>query len=96
MPTASGQDATTVEAAYQDRVKTLFVGLCTNLEQGGSEQQSMQKFTKGYNLAKRAKELALSVVGGTSVQAIAMRTTPRRSRSSSTTAAAKKRRGETS
>jgi hypothetical protein len=90
MPTASSQDATTVEAAYQDCVKTLFSGLCTNLEQGENEQHGVQQFTKGYNLAKRAKELALSVVGATSAQAIAMRTTHPRGRSA-TTATTKRR-----
>jgi hypothetical protein len=92
MPTASSSDATSVEAAYQDKVKALFAGLCTNLEQGGGDQQSVQRFTKGYNLAKRAKELALNVVAGTSGEAAAMRIVARKARSRSNSVDAGKQR----
>jgi hypothetical protein len=71
MPAASS-DADTIEAAYQDHVKTVFIGLCTSLEQGKSDQQSIEQFTTGYNIAKHARYLALGVVGAAAPQAKGM------------------------
>jgi hypothetical protein len=63
MPATASPEATAIAAAYQDHLKTLFIMLCTNLEQGKPEEQSVQQFTKGYNLAKHANDLAMRVVG---------------------------------
>jgi hypothetical protein len=63
MAKAADQDAKVIGEAYQDHVKAIFIGLCTNLEQGQSDAHSIDKFTKGYNTAKHAKDLALGVVG---------------------------------
>lgn len=75
MPEAASQEAVAIAAAYLDHVKTIFVGLCTSLEQGKSDQQSVKQFTTGYNIAKHARDLALSVVAASPppVKEIAMR-----------------------
>lgn len=67
MPTASNSvEAGAIEAAYQARVQALFLGLATNLgDAPTSEQQSVDRFTKGLNTAKRARQLALDVVEAT-------------------------------
>jgi hypothetical protein len=85
MPEGTGLEVTTIAAAYQDHVKTLFVGLCTSLEQGRPEPQSIQQFTKGYNLAKRARELALNVVKVSPETAVAASAMFRRARTSTAT-----------
>ena len=72
MPAPSAE-ATAIDAAYQDHIQVLFVGLCTNLEQGHSDQQSVAAFNKGYNILKHARDLALSAVGASPATAIAMR-----------------------
>jgi hypothetical protein len=68
MPNASnGPEADAVEAAYQAHVQTLFRSLVTNLGDQAvshqSDQQCLDKFTVGLNIAKRAKRLAFNVVG---------------------------------
>jgi hypothetical protein len=68
MPSApSKAEVATIEAAYQDQVKRLFGVLCTNLSQEPvthqTDQQCLDKFTNGFQVAKRARELALTVVG---------------------------------
>jgi hypothetical protein len=64
MPAAGNSvEAAAIEAAYQARIQTLFTGLATNLgDAPASEQQSVDRFTKGLNTAKRARQLALNVV----------------------------------
>jgi hypothetical protein len=67
MPSASNsQEAAAIEAAYQAQVQTLFKALTTNLGDQPvshqSDQQCVDKFTAGLNIAKRAKKLALNVV----------------------------------
>jgi hypothetical protein len=65
MPTASNSvEAAAIEAAYEARVQTLYIGLATNLgDSPTSEQQGVDRFTKGLNTAKRARQLALNVIG---------------------------------
>jgi hypothetical protein len=60
---ADKPEVAAVEAAYRARVETLFMGLVTNLGDQQGEQQSVDRFTKGLNIAKRARQLALDVVG---------------------------------
>jgi hypothetical protein len=60
-----------IEAAYRARVETLFMGLVTNLGDQQGEQQSVDRFTKGLNTAKRARQLALDAVGAISPAAAA-------------------------
>jgi hypothetical protein len=60
-------EASAVEAAYEAQVQTLFKQLATGLgDLGGTpqaEKESLKRFTVGLAHAKRAKELALGVVG---------------------------------
>jgi hypothetical protein len=57
-------EAAAIEAAYEARIQTLFLGLATNLgDAPASEQQNVDRFTKGLNTAKRARQLALNAVG---------------------------------
>lgn len=68
MPNPSNRPETAaIEAAYQAHLQTLFKSLITNLGDQPvsrqSDQQSVDKFTTGLNIAKRAKQLALNVVG---------------------------------
>ena len=63
---ASSSAAKAIEEAYEDQVKELFKGLFSNLviapSSNESDQQSLAKFTKGLQLADRARQLALSAV----------------------------------
>ena len=63
---SNSPEATAIEAAYQAQVQTLFKSLITNLGDQPishqSDQQTVDKFTMGLNIAKRAKQLALNVV----------------------------------
>jgi hypothetical protein len=86
MPNLSnGPEAVAIEAAYETHVQTLFRALITNLgDQPVShetDQQSVAKFTAGLNIAKRAKQLALSTVGPASPARIATRSRNRKGRS---------------
>jgi hypothetical protein len=55
-----------IEAAYRAQVELLFKSLVTNLGDQvvshQSDQQSLDKFKAGLNIAKRAKRLALNAV----------------------------------
>lgn len=67
MPNPSNSpEADAVEAAYRAHVELLFKSLITNLGDQvvshQSDQQSLDKFKAGLNIAKRAKRLALSAV----------------------------------
>jgi hypothetical protein len=62
----SGSEATAVEAAYSECLKTLFVNLAASL---GNEpvahekdQQCVDRFVLGMKTARRARELALNAV----------------------------------
>src|SRR6516164_613831 len=67
MPNPSNSpEAAAIEAAYQAHVELLFKSLVTNLGDQvvshQSDQQSLDKFKAGLNIAKRAKRLALPAV----------------------------------
>jgi len=67
MPNRSNSpEAAAIEAAYQAHVELLFKSLVTNLGDQvvshQSDQQSLDKFKAGLNIAKRAKRLALNAV----------------------------------
>jgi hypothetical protein len=59
-------EADAIETAYHAHVQALFKSLVTNLGDQPvshqSDQQSVDKFTVGLNIAKQAKQLALNVV----------------------------------
>ena len=66
MPNAPKSDADCIEGAYEDAVGGLFKALFTNLESSAgtsTDQQYVAAFTKGLGTLKRAKTLALGVVG---------------------------------
>jgi hypothetical protein len=64
-PSTSPETAA-IEAAYRAQVELLFKSLVTNLGDQVvshlSDQQSLDKFKVGLNIAKRAKQLALNAV----------------------------------
>jgi hypothetical protein len=67
MPNPSNSPETAaIEAAYRTQVELLFKSLVTNLGDQvvshQSDQQSVDKFKVGLNIAKRAKQLALNAV----------------------------------
>jgi len=66
MPNATSPEAAAIEAAYQDQVQALFKVLFVNLVDEPvshqNDQQCVEKFTAGLNVAKRARDLALKVV----------------------------------
>jgi hypothetical protein len=70
-------EATAIEAAYESQVQTLFKFLITNLgDQPVShqtDQQCLDEFIKGLNVAKRAKQLVQNVVVASSPPARARR-----------------------
>jgi hypothetical protein len=81
MPDPSNNpEAVAIKAAYQAQVQTLFRSLITNLGDQvvshQSDQQSLDKFKVGLNIAKRARQLALNVV----VPALAARPAASRSK----------------
>jgi hypothetical protein len=63
---SSSQETAAIEAAYRAHVELLFKSLITNLGDQvvshQSDQQSLDKFKVGLNIAKRAKQLALNAV----------------------------------
>jgi hypothetical protein len=63
---SSSQETAAIEAAYRAQVELLFKSLVTNLGDQvvshQSDQQSLDKFKVGLNIAKRAKQLALNAV----------------------------------
>jgi hypothetical protein len=77
-------EASAVEAAYEAQVQALFKQLATGLgDLGGTpqaEKDSLKRFTIGLGHAKRARELALGVVGGAgpAVASLSMRRKKRR------------------
>jgi hypothetical protein len=68
MMPSSGDDSerSAIEAAYQEQIHALFKVLVNNLIDEPishqTDQQSLAKFTAGLNVAKRARQLALSAV----------------------------------
>ena len=73
-PSTSPETAA-IEAAYRAHVELLFKSLVTNLGDQvvshQSDQQSLDKFKVGLNIAKRAKQLALNAVVSASPARIA-------------------------
>jgi hypothetical protein len=68
MPSPSTSPETAaIEAAYRAQVELLFKSLITNLGDQvvshQSDQQSLDKFKVGLNIAKRARQLALNAIG---------------------------------
>ena len=63
---SNSQETAAIEAAYRAHVELLFKSLVTNLGDQvvshQSDQQSLDKFKVGLNIAKRAKQLALNAV----------------------------------
>jgi hypothetical protein len=63
---SSSQETAAIEAAYRAQVELLFKSLVTNLGDQvvshQSDQQSLDKFKVGLNIAKRARQLALNAV----------------------------------
>jgi hypothetical protein len=67
MPNPSNSpEVAAIEAAYRAHVELLFKSLVTNLGDQvvshQSDQQSLDKFRVGLNIAKRARQLALNAV----------------------------------
>src|SRR5205823_12068491 len=77
---SSGPEAAAIEAAYGAQVQLLFAKLITNIGDEptthDTDQQCLDRFSKGLAIARRARQLALGAVGGGSAMAIA--TAPRR------------------
>ena len=87
MPNGS-PEAAAIEAAYEAHVQTLFRTLIANLidgpVSGQTDRQSLARFVAGLDMAKRAKQSALSVVVPASRGAVSRRTrlaAPRRRKS---------------
>ena len=63
---SNSQETAAIETAYRAQVELLFKSLITNLGDQvvshQSDQQSLDKFKVGLNIAKRAKQLALNAV----------------------------------
>ena len=70
MPSPGGSpEAAAIEAAYGAQIQLLFSKLVTNIVDEptthGTDQQSLDRFTKGLTIARRARQLALNAVGAT-------------------------------
>ena len=61
------KDREAIEEAYEERLHLLFIGLATNLGDmpvsHRTEQQCIDIFKTGLKTAKRARQLALDIVG---------------------------------
>ena len=66
MPNTAKSDADCIESAYEDDVGAIFKMLVQNLAgepDNSHDQEHLAQFTKGLGVLKRAKALALGVVG---------------------------------
>ena len=70
MANSISNEAIAIETAYQDYVKSLFVMVCTNLTHRQSDQEVMEKFTTGLNIAKHARDLVLKTMAPASAPAL--------------------------
>ena len=64
MPNLISREVTSIEAAYEEQVRALYKTLFANLASAGharNDQENVQRFTRGLELAKRARDLALKV-----------------------------------
>ena len=72
---SNSQETAAIETAYRAQVELLFKSLITNLGDQvvshQSDQQSLEKFKVGLNIAKRAKQLALNAVAPASPARVA-------------------------
>jgi hypothetical protein len=69
MPNLTSPEVTSIEAAYEEQVRDLYKTLFVNLASAGAarnDQENVQKFTRGLELAKRARDLALNAVASVS------------------------------
>jgi hypothetical protein len=83
----STPEADAIEQGYEDEIRELFRTLFTNLIDEPVEQQSVAKFTAGLSAAKRARDLALGVIGPPSPAKRALRQPrPKRARRAGTRA----------
>jgi len=60
-------DSDAIDAAYRDKLRELYLTLVRNLIErpdSHGEQTSVELFTNGLNIARRARELALAAVDG--------------------------------
>ena len=57
-------EAGIIQAAYSDRVKEAFVVFAENLSVGQAEKLCKDRFLRSLLLVKRARDLALEVIGG--------------------------------
>jgi hypothetical protein len=61
---ADSLEVAAIEDAYHERIQLLFTGLATNLgDKQKTEQQCVDMFKTGFNIAKKARHLALAAVG---------------------------------
>jgi len=69
-----GPEASAIEAAYEDEIKELFKTLKESLivepDSHETDQQALGRFEAGLNVAKRARQLALSVAAPMAVAAL--------------------------
>jgi hypothetical protein len=74
---SNSQETAAIETAYRAQVELLFKSLITNLGDQvvshQSDQQSLDKFKVGLNIAKRAKQLALNAVAASPARVAASR-----------------------
>ena len=74
----ANSEADAIETAYQDHIAILYKNLVSCLMDSdtgpspGAEQQCIQHFTTGLNLARRAKELALNISSATAAPKVAL------------------------
>ena len=69
MPNLTSPEVTSIEAAYEEQVRALYKTLFANLASAGharNDQENVQRFTRGLELAKRARDLALNAVASVS------------------------------
>jgi hypothetical protein len=77
MPEANSE-AAAIETAYGEHVETLYKNLVMCLLDSGpapspgAEQQCIRHFTTGLNLARRARELALTISSETAAPKVAL------------------------
>jgi hypothetical protein len=60
---ADSPEVIAIEDAYHERIQLLFTGLATNLgDKQKTDQQCVDMFKTGFNIAKKARQLALAVL----------------------------------
>jgi hypothetical protein len=73
MPLTATTESSAIEDAYGDQVKTLYKVLVSNLIDSSAssegEKKSLDRFSAGLRMARKARELALKATTGTPVEA---------------------------